>query len=199
MLTQLETLKTRLAIPDTDVLSDDLLTFIIEAVSARFDQETNRTLARTENTTFEFDADDLEISGPCYPIEAITKFETKTTESEGWVEAADVDYVIRKNCIISLSENFSLQPLAFSLPALARLTYTGGYVLPGTDPADGQTPLPPDLEHACIEQSAFWYTRRDMVGLDTSWPKSGVLQRFSKLDLLLPVARILQTYTRMQI
>jgi hypothetical protein len=35
-----------------------------------------------------------------------------------------------------------------------------------------------------------------MVGLDTSWPKGGVLQRFSKLDLLLPVQTILKRYTR---
>src|SRR5436309_8184459 len=109
MLTELSSLKSRLAIEDTNVLSDDLLTFIIEAVSARFDQETNRTLARTENATFEFDADDLEISVPCYPIESVTKFETKTSESEGWIEQTDVEYVIRKSCIISLSENFSIQ------------------------------------------------------------------------------------------
>ena len=40
----------------TDITQDDLLTFIIEAISARFDQETHRTLARAEDTTFEFDA-----------------------------------------------------------------------------------------------------------------------------------------------
>jgi hypothetical protein len=202
MLTSLDSLKSRLNIDAIDVTADDMLTFIIEAVSARFDQETNRTLARTENGTFEFDADDLEISVPCYPVEAVTKFETKTSESEGWIEATGVAHIIRKSCIISLSS-----PLSFSLCSipnsqssfLGRVTYTGGYVLPDTEPSEGQTTLPADLEHACIEQAAFWYTRRDMVGLDTSWPKGGVLQRFSKLDLLLPVARILQTYKRVSI
>ena len=38
MLTQLNTVKSRLAIPDTDITQDDLLTFAIEAISARFDQ-----------------------------------------------------------------------------------------------------------------------------------------------------------------
>ena len=199
MLATLDSLKSRVGIDEIDVTQDDLLTFIIEAVSARFDHETNRRLARTENATVEFDADDLEISVPCYPIEAVTKFETKTSESEGWIEQTDVDYLIRNACTLSLSENFSIQPLAFSLPAIARLTYTGGYVLPGTDPADGQTALPPDLEHACIEQAAVWYIRRDMVGLDTNWPKGGILQRFSKLDLLLPVQTILKRHTRFNI
>jgi hypothetical protein len=35
-----------------------------------------------------------------------------------------------------------------------------------------------------------------MVGLDTSWPQGGVLQRFSKLDVLLPVQAILKRHTR---
>src|SRR6185503_13137858 len=117
----------------------------ITALSARFDKETNRTLARTVTATFEFSADDLEISVPIYPIESVTKFETKTSESAGWIEQTSVEYLIRKSCIISLSNNFRLQTLDFR-PGLARITYTGGYVLPGSTPSAGQTGLPPDLE-----------------------------------------------------
>ncbi len=102
MLSQLSTLKTRLGIPDTDPQFDDLLTGILRALSARFDQETNRTLARTVNTTFEFDPTDSEICVPGYPIESVSKFELKTTEAEGWVEQTGIDYLIRRNCIISL-------------------------------------------------------------------------------------------------
>lgn len=47
MLTQLSTVKSRLAIPDADTTSDALLTAAIKAVSARVDKETNRALART--------------------------------------------------------------------------------------------------------------------------------------------------------
>src|SRR6266581_3669396 len=154
MLCQLSTIKTLLAIPDIDIQYDDLLTFAIEAISARFDQETNRTLARAVDTTFEFDAGDLEISVPRYPVESVSKFETKVCESAGWVEQTGIDYVVRRNCIISLSESFSIQPLAFSLQALARVTYTGGYVLPGDTASPSQTPLPADLENAAIEQVA---------------------------------------------
>ena len=86
MLTQLPTLKARLAIDDLNVQYDDLLTNALEATSARFDKETNRTLARTENLTQEFDPADTEILAACYPIESVSKFETKTSESSGWQE-----------------------------------------------------------------------------------------------------------------
>ena len=61
MITQLSTVKARLAIDPLDTTYDDLLTSAIKAVSARFDKETNRTLSRTATATHEFDADDTEI------------------------------------------------------------------------------------------------------------------------------------------
>ncbi len=201
MLSTLPTLKARLSIPDTDPQYDDLLTGALTALSARFDQETNRTLARTINATFELDPTDTEICVPVYPIESVSKFETKTTEAEGWVEQTGIDYLIRRACIISLPAPLNLQPATFNFQqSIARVTYTGGYVLPGNMPsAAGQTPLPSDLEQACIEQAAAWFLRRDMIGLDTSWPKGGILQRFSKLDLLLPVQQVLNRYRRLSL
>ena len=79
MLTQLTTVKARLAIPGSDTQFDDLLTRAIEAVSARFDRECNRTLARTVGATQEFAATETEIIARCYPIETVTKFELKST------------------------------------------------------------------------------------------------------------------------
>src|SRR5690348_15565434 len=123
MLTQLTTLKSRLAIDALDVQYDALLTTAITAVSFRFDKETNRTLARTADNTFEFQADDTEISPPCYPIETVAKFETKTSESSGWTEQTSVEYLIRSSCIISLSSplTYSLSSIldSLSLPPLA--------------------------------------------------------------------------------
>src|SRR5690242_15635703 len=107
MLTQLSTIKSRLQILDTDTTYDALLTSAIQAISARFDKETNRTLARTENATDEFDTDDTEIPVSCYPIETVTKFETKTTETEGWIERPTPQYLIRHACIISINSQLS--------------------------------------------------------------------------------------------
>src|SRR5262249_44923173 len=127
MLTQLSTVKTRLAITVTDY--DDLLTNAIRAVSARFDQECNRTLARTVNATHEFSADETELRPPCYPIESVTKFETKPDEATGWTEQTGIKYLLRRQCVISLPSPFCILNSAFSI---CRVTYTGGYVLPGT-------------------------------------------------------------------
>ena len=102
MLTQLSTVKARLALTDLDVQYDALLTNAIKAITVRFDKETNRALARTVAATHEFSADDTEIILACYPIETVTKFELKTTETEGWIEQTAVDFLIRRQCIISL-------------------------------------------------------------------------------------------------
>jgi hypothetical protein len=164
MITQLATLKSRLQILPTDTTYDALLTTAIRALSARFDKETNRTLARTENATFEFDPQDTELCPPCYPIETVTKFETKSSELTGWIEVSAVQYVIRHSCIISLQTPLNLQLSTFNLQ-LARVSYTGGYVLPGTTPAAGQTPLPDDLEQAAVEQIAFWFQKETTARL----------------------------------
>ena len=73
MLTTLTTIKQRLNIDAFDLQYDSLLTSALTAISFRFDKETNRTLARTENLTQEFDAADTEICLACYPVESITK------------------------------------------------------------------------------------------------------------------------------
>src|SRR3989449_4428954 len=107
MLTQLSTVKSRLALTVTDY--DDLLTNAIKAVSDRFDKECNRTLARTTAATHEFDASDTEILPQCYPVEAVTKFELKSNETDGWSEQTGVQYLIRRACVISLSSPLNYQ------------------------------------------------------------------------------------------
>jgi len=198
MLTQLSTIKSRLAIDDFNVQFDTLLTNAIAAISSRFDKETNRTLSRTVNATFEFCSHDTEISLPCYPIESVTKFETKFTEAAGWVEQTGVDFLIRSGCIISLSNDFRLQTLDIR-PSLGRLTYTGGYVLPGTTPGPGQNPVPSDLEQAAVEQVAYWFQIRDKLGLKTRWPHTGTYEGFFQLDLLQNVETVLKRFQRWSI
>src|SRR2546427_10594264 len=120
MLTQLLTVKSRLGIDEFDVKDDALLTRAIEAISARFDRECNRTLARAANAAQEFNAADVELCPACYPIESVTRFELKTTEAGGWVEQAGVDFLIRSHCVISLSA-----PLGDPREQ-GRVVYTGG-------------------------------------------------------------------------
>ena len=196
MLTELATVKARLAIAVTDY--DDLLTRAIGAVSARFDRECNRTLARTVGATQEFAARSTEIIARCYPIESVSKFELKTTEAEGWVEQTGVDHLIRQRCVVSLILPLSFVPQALS-PQLTRVTYTGGYVMPGTTPSAGQTALPADLETAAIEQIAVWFQQRDKLGLLRHWPSGGIFLAFSQLALLPQVSAMIRPYRRWSI
>src|SRR6266478_3197869 len=191
MLTQLSTVKSRLALVVTDY--DDLLTNAIKAVSARFDKECNRTLARTASVTHEFDATDTEVMPPCYPVESVTKFELKSNETDGWSEQTGVQYLIRRQCVISLSS-----PLRTPNSALctARIQYAAGYVLPGDTPAADQTALPDDLEQAAVAHVAYWFRNRDKSGLIRSWPHDGTYEAFAQLDLLLVVRTVLKKYER---
>ena len=192
MLTQLSTLKARLGMSDTDVTNDAMLTQAIEAVSARFNRETRRTLARTEDFIQEFDAGSCEIIAACYPIESVTRFEAKESEAAGWQELDPApDFLIRQHCVISLSA-----PLSAIVSSLLRVTYAGGYVLPGATPAAGQTPLPADLEQAATEQVAYWFQNRDRLGVIREWPKGGIYRQFVDLDLLPGVRAVLKHYER---
>ena len=198
MLTQLTTVKARLALTVTDY--DDLLTNEIKAISARFDRECNRRFARTANATHEFDVVELELRPECYPIESVSKFELKANETDGWSELTSLKFLLRRQCVISL-----LSPLSSSInyplstinsPSLARVTYTGGYVLPGTTPGAGQAALPDDLEQAAVEQVAYWFRNRDKTGLLRSWPSGGTYETFLHSDLLLEVRAVLKKYAR---
>ena len=194
MLTQLTTLKSRLSILDTDTTQDALLTSAIQAVSARFDTETNRTLGRTVDFQQEIDADTTEIIAACFPIETVAKFELKTSEASGWIEQSLRDFLIRSGCVISLGVPFSAryEPLS-----LARVTYTAGYVLPGEPDVPGATRLPAELEQAAVEQVAFWFQTRDHVGVNRQWPKGGTYETFPDLDLLPSVRAVLGRYRRL--
>ena len=193
MLTQLATVKQRLALQNIDTQYDDLLTRVIGAVSGRFDLECNRTLARTIGATHEFPIRDTENPVPCYPIETVVRFETKATEALGWVEQPDIDYIIRGRCVVSL---YSLLPIPAPEAQLARLIYTGGYVLPGNTPEPGQAALPADLENAAIEQIAFWFQRRDNVGVIRIWPSGGNYMQLVDTDLLPAVRAVLRKHAR---
>ena len=188
LLAQLTTVKNRLGI--TDTTDDTLLTNFIESASARFDAECHRSLERAVNAVEEFSGDVTEIRVARYPIESVSQFHLKDNETDGWQSQSNVDYVIRRACVISLGGALGAQTQQ------AKVTYTGGYVLPGTTPGSGQTALPDDLEQACVEQVAYWYQNRHRLGL-LSMPAEGrTFYQLAKIDLLPQVMAVLQKYER---
>ena len=188
MLTQLSSIKTRLGI--TDTVDDTLLTNLIKFASGRFDRECNRAFARAAGATEEFRGDEAELRLARYPIETVTSFHLKTNETEGWVQQTSVVYLIRNSCVVSLAARGSSHQQL-------RITYTGGYVLPGTTPGAGQTALPDEVEQACLEQVALWYQRRHHLGLASVPTAERTFYKLAEVDLLPQVEAILRKYARL--
>jgi hypothetical protein len=107
------------------------------------------------------------------------------------VEQTGVEYLLRRGCVISLAAR------PRDCGQLARVIYTGGYVLPGTTPGAGQTGLPDDLEQAAVEQVSAWFQNRDKLGLVRHRPKGGVYEEFVKEELLGSVKGVLGRYERL--
>lgn len=188
MLIELGTMKARLGLDEITVKDDLLLTAAIRGISARFDRECGRTLERQEGITQEFDGDQVELRLGCFPVESVSRFELKETEAAGWVEQTGVEYLLRSQCVVALREQLGTSA------GILRITYTGGYVPPGTTAAPGQTPLPEDLAMAAVEQVAYWYVNRERLGVIREWPKGGTYTQYSEADLLAGVQRVIQTH-----
>lgn len=187
MLTQLSKLKTRLGIADS--AQDELLTTAIEAMSARFERECGRTFGRSESIAQEFPGDQVEVCAASYPLENITRFELQNRDTGAW-DAQTASWLVRGGCVISLDA-----PIGTSRD-LARVVYTGGYVLPGEIVGPGQMPLPKDLEQAAVEQIAAWFYNREKVGTIRHWPEVGTYVILAQDPLLPGVAAVLQKYRR---
>ena len=191
MLTTLETIKSRLGIDNFDTAEDALLNRFLRHASARFEMECNRNFDRLENGTDQFPADTSDLIATRYPVESVSAFELKTSERTGWETLSDVDYLLKPggvNCLTGILGANS---------QLLRVTYTGGYVLPGNTPAEGQIALPDDLEQACVEQVAFWYQRREQLGIVNFSGEGGTIKLPSNPDLLPQVQSVLKRYTRL--
>lgn len=188
MLVELATVKERLNL--TDTVDDTMLSNFIALVSGRFEQFCNRKFGRVADGTFEFQADASEVIPDRLPIESVSSFDLKTTEADGWVAQSDIDYLVRKNTVISLDAALGGER------ELGRVTYTGGYVLPGAEPEAGQTAFPAEIEQACAEQVAYCYQNRDRLGLISIAGQGGAIQQFAQLDLLPFVKEVLKKYER---
>lgn len=192
MLCQLSDLKTRLKIAEADVVDDAVLEAFIAGVSQRFDEECNRKFALDEYARFEFRGDEINVLVDRFPIVGVTLFELKETEAEGFVEVTEPgDYLVNSTrSIIELAS-----PLGTSRQ-LARVQFSGGYVLPGGTVGTGQTALPSDIEQAAIEQCAYFYQRKDQLGLVSVSGEGGSISQFAALDLLPSVKAVLKGRTR---
>src|SRR6516225_2088570 len=164
MLTTLPTLKSRLSIDPFDIKDDTTLTNLILLVSARFDNQTNRKLTYTQNTTDEFQGDETELRLSHYPIDdtqpitfqKLSTINSQQSPSSAWQPVPDAEYVLRAGCILSLLSEIGRPQEQI------RVTYSGGYVPPGSNPppSTNNPQLPDDLQYSCIEQCAYLFQNK---------------------------------------
>ncbi len=188
MLATLDTIRARLGL--LDLVDDVLLTQYGAWVHGRFNLICNRVFERTADSRWEFDGDVTELRPINFPVESVAGFDLKTDETTGWIAQANVSYLVRNKTVIRIHS-----PIGTSAQ-IARVTYTGGYVLPGTTPASGQLALPDEIQQAATEQVAYLYQNRNRLGLTSISGEGGSIQQFAQLDLLPAVKATLKKYER---
>jgi hypothetical protein len=130
-----------------------------------------------------------------FPIISVTTLETKQSETLGWVAVSPApDFMISPSAAI-----IELSIALADSRSLARVTYAGGYVLPGATAGVGQTALPADLEQATVEQCCYWYQRRQQLGLVSVSGDGGSVSQYRTLDLLPSVSAVLSKYERLML
>ncbi len=188
MLTTLQTVKDRLRVPDN--ADDDRLTNFIKLASAQIERWCNRTFGRTEDAVQEFQADFVDVPVAIYPIEVVSGVDVFYGQREGWQPQQNYDFEIRDGCVVHFYGRLATQRHQ------ARLTYTGGYVLPGATPGDGQVALPDEIEQACVEQVAWLYQAKDRLGVTGVSGDGGSISQFAAADLLPIVKNLLLKHRR---
>lgn len=199
MITTLAHLKTRLKIEEFDLADDATLTFLIQHCGERFDRECNRKFERAATAYHEFPGDRDSFIPLRFPIESISAWHLKSDETDGWVEQDTPTYLIHapgeEKCLVSLA-----YPLGSSFD-VARITYSGGYVMPGGTATGAQTALPPAIEDAALQQVSVWWRDKDKLGLagvssQGGSVSAGALSIVRPLDLLPQVRNLLLKYER---
>ncbi|MCX7723545.1 MAG: hypothetical protein N2379_10900 [Verrucomicrobiae bacterium] len=189
MLATVAQLKSVLGLPAHDVADDEQLEFILQAVTARFERETDRRFGYLSGAVYEFAARDTRVLPNRLPVWKVLRFEEKSLAADEWVEVQAPRLAIRHGVIY----------LAWPLPCtgpVARVIYDGGYILPGQAPVEGVEPLPADLQNAALRQAAYWWQRRNQLGLVSISGEGGAITQFASQDLLPEVVATLEKYQR---
>lgn len=195
MITTRDRVKQRAEV--TQATFDRPIDEILEGLTTLFERQTNRTLLRAEGIVALFDGGRV-IFGPlpALLIEGITEIKEDANPVDFTAAVALVD-----------GTDFIADPnggLIRRLPSgrrwqggfrNVRVTYTGGYVAPGTPLMVGQTAMPDDLQEAATMQAVHYVKNRDRLGA-TSISADGASIALSPAELLPAVRQILKGYRR---
>ncbi|HWQ90397.1 MAG TPA: hypothetical protein VN673_01910 [Clostridia bacterium] len=188
MITSLAKVRNRLGLAAGEP-ADTMLTDQIQATQGRFEAELGRKLSRLEGQVQEFDAGQTCVLLDRYPVEDITKWEV--WEDGVWREEVDVVLAAKLQAgVVSLNGRLG-QP-----GGVARVTYTGGFVLPDGG-GIGLYPLPTELEAAAVETVAHWYQWKDKINVNSEGDGTGNYRTIRDAEWVPWVKVVLNKYRRM--
>jgi hypothetical protein len=187
-------LKNWLELGEADTQYDALLTGLLMAVSGRFETGCRRSLGRGENIVEILDGGRNSISLSRYPIESISEVvESRYQDwTNGYVLTENQNFVADKKSGLLYRENFRWGVG----PQSVRVTYTGGYVLPGETATTGQMELPAEIQFAILEQCRFEWKRRGDLGITSAGAGGGSWQVANNEEWLSSVKAVVRRYYR---
>ena len=189
--------KDRLGISDTE--HDTAINRIISGLKAIFDRHTNRNLLLNADDVTEYYS---AISGESrivlnrYPVVSITSVKESYNYDFDAATALVENTHYRQ---LRSGENGILYRIYTSWATFEdaiQVIYRGGYCSAGQTPGAGEFALPADLREAAIEQASFFFKRRDDLGLAGVSFEGGSISKFSSMDLLPMVKKILDKYKK---
>jgi hypothetical protein len=189
----LSDIKDRLGIVVTDY--DAAISRIINGVESLFDSYTGRSLIITAADITEYYTG----CGPSlqvrrFPIVSLTSIKESISYEfdAGSLLITDQDYRIITGGKFGIIQRLWTGWL--DVPDSIEVIYRGGYCSADVVPGEGETALPSDLREAAIEQAIFIWKRKDDLGLSSVSAEGGSINKFSDMDLLPMVKRILDRY-----
>jgi hypothetical protein len=174
----------------TDNSQDDILSWLITAVSARADLYCNRGFEKIERVEYH-DGGGRYLFLRCPPVSAIASiYGSNTWEWNASALIPASSYQIFTAGMVGY--RFGFWP--YSVKAL-KVTYTGGFdPYPEGTPPEGYVPIPSALEQAICSQVVYEYRRRNDLGLRSLTFPNGEIQKVDTGEFLEQVKSVLDRY-----
>ena len=167
-----------------DTTFDQIVTRLVNSVSAKFNEYTRRKLLARDLTEY-YDAESsTELFLNNYPINSVTSLHLDVDREYG-AETEETDYIFyaEEGRLVLTDDYFPRGPKA------VKIVYNAGY---------SSSALPDDLELACLDQIKFLFNRwqKNEEAIDSVSMEAGNIN-IKKVDDLLPsVKSVLDKYVR---
>lgn len=181
-LTTLKAAKTWIGLDTDDTSQDDLLTMLVEGVSAEIEGHCNRKFAKADySMEFQGRGQKLVMLAE-YPVASLLVVQVMSDERAG-VTGWTLD---KESGILEAKSSWSGH--------LYQADYTAGYVLPGEATEENPRTLPKDLEKACWQLIEIAYSKRGNEHLATE--SLGPIREEYLQGMPLQIEEVLEKYKK---